>query len=61
MSFLDIEDAKRRDAIVADYLATVKRLQQRNMNEKAQDLVNQEDIERSLEPVTGKSTEAITK
>ena len=64
MSFLDIKDPKKRDAIVNDYLATVKRLQQRNLNEKAQDLVRHEDIERALEPVvrsTGKSTEMITK
>ena len=64
MSFLDIEDPKKRDAIVNDYLATVKRLQQKNLNEKAEDLVRQDDIERALEPVvrsTGKSTETITK
>ena len=64
MSFLDIKDPKKRDAIVSDYLATVKRLQQKNLNEKAQDLVIRDDIERALEPVvrsTGKSTEAITK
>ena len=64
MSFLNITDSKKRDAIVSDYLATVKRLQQKNLNEKAQDLVRRDDIERALEPVvrsTGKSTEAITK
>ena len=64
MSFLDIEDPKRRDAIVSEYLATVKRLQQRSLNEKAHDLARNEDIERKLEPVvrsTTKSTEAITK
>ena len=64
MSFLNIKDPEKRDAIVSDYLATVKRLQQKNLNEKAQDLVRRDDIERALEPVvrsTGKSTEAITK
>ena len=64
MSFLDIKDPKKRDAIVSDCLATVKRLQQKNLNEKAQDLVRRDDIERPLGPVvrsTGKSTEAITK
>ena len=30
MSFFNIKDPKKRDAVVADYLATVKRLQQRN-------------------------------
>ena len=64
MSFLNIKDPEKRDAIVSDYLATVKRLQQKNLNEKAQDLVRQADIEHALEPVvrsTGQSTEAITK
>ena len=64
MSFLDIKDPKKRDAIINDYLATVKRLQQKNLNEKAQDLVRRDDIELALEPIvrsTRKSTEAITK
>ena len=39
MSFIDIQDPKKRDAIVADYLATVKKIQQRNLKESAQDLV----------------------
>ena len=62
--FKEWEVCKKRDAIVSDYLATIKRLQQKNLNEKAQDLVRRDDIERALEPVvrsTGKSTEAITK
>ena len=64
MSFLDNKDPKKRDAIVSDYLATMKRLQQKNLNEKAQDLTRHDDIERALKSVvrsTGKSTEAITK
>ena len=64
MSFLNIKDPNERDAIVKEYLATVKRIQQKNLNEKAQDLVRTEDIERTLEPVvrsTKQSAEAITK
>ena len=64
MSFLDIKDPKKRDSIVADYLATVKRLQHRDINERAQDLVRQDDLNQMFEPVvksTGKSTDAITK
>ena len=64
MSFLNITDPKKRDSIVADYLATVKRLQHRDINERAQDLVRQDDNNRMFEPVvesTGKSTQAITK
>ena len=64
MSFLNIKDPKKRDAVVADYLATVKRLQQRNLNEKAQDLARDENLKEMFNPVvqsTAKSTEAITK
>ena len=64
MSFLNIKDPKKRDAIVADYLATVKILQQRNLNEKAQDLAKSDELNEMFNPVvesTKKSTEAITK
>ena len=53
MSFLNITDPKRRDSIVADYLAPVKRLQHRDINERAQDLVRQYDLNRMFEPVVG--------
>ena len=64
MSFLNITNVKKRDNIVAIYLATVKRLQHRDINERAQDLVRQDDLNRMFEPVvesTGKLTKAITK
>ena len=64
MSYLNITDPKRRDSIVADYLATVKRLQHRDINERAQDLVRQDDLNQMFEPVvesTVKLTAAITK
>ena len=64
MSFINIKDPKKRDAIVAEYLATVKRLQNRDITERAHDLTRTEEINRVLEPVvrsTAKSTEAITK
>ena len=63
MSFIDSKDPKKRDVIVADYLATVKKIQQRNLNERAQDLVRQDDLQTIFNPVvesTEKSTEAIT-
>ena len=44
MSFLNITDPKKRDSIVDDYLATVKRLQRRDINERAQDLIRQDDL-----------------
>ena len=64
MSFINIKDPKKRDAIVAEYLATVKRLQDRGISERAQDLTRTEEINRVLELVvrsTAKSTEAIAK
>ena len=64
MSFLDIKDPKKRDAIVADYLATMNRIQRRNLNEKAQDLAHSEELKEVFHPViesTKKSAEAITK
>ena len=51
MSFLNITDLKKRDSIVDDYLATVKILQHRDINERAQDLVRQDDLNRMFEPV----------
>ena len=45
-------------------MATVKRLQLRDINERAHDLVRQDDLNQMFEPVvesTGKSTQAITK
>ena len=64
MSFFNIKDPKKRDAVVADYLATVKRIRQQNLNEKAQDLARDEDLKEIFNPVvqsTEKSTEAITR
>ena len=50
MSFLNITDPRKRDSIVDDYLATVKRLQHRDINERAQDLGRQDDLNRMIEP-----------
>ena len=64
MSFLDIKDAKERDKIVADYMATIRRVQQRNEDEKSAGLTKQAELEQTFSPIvkaTEKSTEAITK
>ena len=60
MSFIDIKDPKKRDAIVADYLATVKKIQQGNLNESMQNLARQDDLQSIFNPVV-ESTDAITK
>ena len=44
MSFLKIDDPKKRDAIVADFIATRKKIQQRNLNGKAADLVREDEL-----------------
>ena len=59
MSFIDMKDPKKGDAIVVDYLANVRRIQLRNLNEKAKDLARQEDVRNLFNPVaesTKKST-----
>ena len=64
MSFIDIKDPKKCDAIVADYLATVKKIQRRNLNERTQNLARQDDLQAICNPIvesTETSTEAVTK
>lgn len=64
MSFLNISDPRKRHAIVKEYLATIKRIKNRNLAERAHDFAHHESLEESLEPVvrsTAASTEAITK
>ena len=64
MSFMDIKIPKKHDAIVADYLVTVKRIQQRNLSKNAQDLARQDDLRNAFSPVvesTEKLTETLTK
>ena len=64
MSFIDIKDATKRDKIVADYVATIRKIQQRNEDEKSAGLAKKVELELELEPIvkaTEKSTEEITK
>ena len=51
MSFYRITDPKKRDAMVADYIATVKRIKARNLEERLGSLANQNDIADSLNPI----------
>ena len=64
MSFIDIRDPKKRDQIVADYMATIRRVQQRNEDDKSAGLAKQAELENTFNPIvkaTEKSTEIITK
>ena len=61
MAFIDIKDPKKRDAIVADYLATIRRVRQQNENDKAIGLVKQVELEKTYAPIIEKTTDAILK
>ena len=64
MSFFDIKNAKERDALVADYLSTMKNIKERNLDEKTKDLTRKNDLKEMFQPVvqsTEESTKAITK
>lgn len=63
MSFIDIKDPKKRDQIVADYIATIRRVQQRNEDEKAVGLAKQAELNQTFNPIvqaTKESTKTIT-
>ena len=51
MSFYRITDPKKRDAMVADYVATVKRIKQRNLNERLGDLAHQSELNETVNPI----------
>lgn len=62
MLFLSILDPSRRDAIINEYLATVKRLQKRDLAEKEHDVLSLRNAEKALEPMirsNEKSTERL--
>ena len=64
MAFIDIKDPKERDRFVADYISTIKNIQQQSEDEKALGLKRQIDLEKTFNPVikaTEMSTKAITK
>ena len=51
MSFFKITNPKKRDAMVADYIATKKRLQERYKEERMGDLYRQREAEEHFQPV----------
>ncbi len=51
MSFISITDPKKRDETVKAFLATRKRIQQRNINEKLGDMAQSEDRQKMFEPI----------
>ena len=62
--FVNITDPKKREETIHAYLATVKRLQHRDNDERAKDLGRREDLNKKFEPIitsTGQSAKAVTK
>ena len=59
MAFIDIQDPKTRDAIVADYLATIRRVRMKNENDRAIGLVKEVELEKTFAPIIEKTTDAI--
>ena len=51
MSFLDIEDPAKRDEIVKDYIATIRRVQESNENEKVVGLARKTELEKTFNPI----------
>ena len=51
MSFFNIKDPEERDVKIADYLAMVKRLQKRNLEERSDLIDRQRDLEETYEPI----------
>ena len=63
MSFYRITNPKKRDAMVADYIATVKRIKERNLNERLGELAHQSELDETLNPIiksNEKTSTAIT-
>ena len=60
MSFLKIKDPKKRDSIVADYIDTQKRIQQRNLDERVMSLTHEEDLQNMFKPVINAAEKAST-
>ena len=61
MSFLDIKDPFEREETVKDYLATVKRIRERNESEKVGEHYRRRDLEQQFQPVVERTVEEIAK
>ena len=61
MSFLEIKDPEERDAVIADYLATVKRIKQYNLDERSAGLTRKREMEETFAPVVAANEEMTRK
>ena len=51
MSFYRIDDPKKRDAMVKDYIQTVNRIKQRNLNDRLGDFAHQDQLNETVYPI----------
>ena len=51
MSFYRIEDPRKRDALVEDYVATMKRIRERAKKERMGDTYHRQELEQHFVPV----------
>ena len=51
MSFMNIKNPEKRDAMIDDYLALKRRLQNRSLEERSDLVTRQRDLEASFKPV----------
>ena len=51
MSFYRINDPKKRDAMVEDYIQTVNRIKQRNLNDRLGDFAHQDALNETVYPI----------
>jgi hypothetical protein len=59
MSFLNITDPKRRDALVREYATSLQTIQQRNRNERLQNTTDERELAKLFSPVV-KANEAVS-
>lgn len=59
MSFLNIADPKRRDALVREYANTVKSIQHRNLNTRLHNTIDEKNLEKMFSPVV-KANESVS-
>ena len=61
MSFYKITDPDKRDAMVADYTATLKRLKQRNWDERIGNMQREQEWEQQFQPILQSNEEMVEK
>ena len=59
MSFMNIKDPDERDDTIADYLAMVKRLKRRNLQERSDLMDRQRDLEVIYEPIVASNQKMV--